>query len=402
MTDRTFARLKPEGLDELAEDGYRRRRAADLARAFATPRTFAAPRAFATPRAHPGSTHPRLRRRRPFVLAAGTVAAGLAAVAATFTATFVVTGDPAPRQAPPSARPVLDARSFLLAAATTARREPAESGRYWYVNERVLQKVHVAPEEYAAEIKKLAATFEQRERELKGDLRRLEAAREEFEQQVGELKRRELPYTAYAADTTESWRAMRPGEAGRSVRGQDVAVTFGSPQDEADWRAAGSPALVERGKRTHEDNTPRVLSIDNPGLTLQNVSALPTGKDELKRRLDELWRRSPNTAGADKAGYLWQTGVDLMTAPIRPGTRSALYQVLADQPGITAQGEVTDALGRAGVALSSSTADGVSFRLVIDPETAELLEYDVADQGVTQLRVALAGMGFTDELGQRP
>lgn len=43
MTDRTFARLKPEGLDELAEDGYRRRRAADLARAFATPRTFAAP-----------------------------------------------------------------------------------------------------------------------------------------------------------------------------------------------------------------------------------------------------------------------------------------------------------------------------------------------------------------------
>ncbi|AQZ67969.1 unnamed protein product [[Actinomadura] parvosata subsp. kistnae] len=386
MTDRTFARLKPEGLDELAEDGYRRRRSGDLARAFATPRTEAAP----------------LRRRRPYVLAAATLAAGLAAVAAS----VVVTGDPAPRPAPPSASSaaptVVDARSFLLAAATTAKREPAESGRYWYLNERTLQKVHVAPGEYMAGLKELSARFEKKEKELKGDQERLEAAREEFEREVGELKRQELPYTAFAADTTESWRAMRPGETSRSVRGQDVKVTFGSAEDEAAWRAAGSPELVQPGAGPRDDATPRVLSIDNPSLTLQNVRELPTSKDELRRRLDELWKRSPNSADVGKAGYLWQTGVDLMTAPIRPGTRSALYQVLADQPGIASKGEVKDALGRTGVALSVSTADGADFRLVFDPGTAELLEYDVVDKGVTQLRVAVAGMGFTDKLGERP
>ncbi|MEV0613323.1 hypothetical protein AB0I81_08340 [Nonomuraea sp. NPDC050404] len=181
-----------------------------------------------------------------------------------------------------------------------------------------------------------------------------------------------------------------------------MAVTFGSARDEAAWRAAGSPELTtDRPTESTEPGPERILSIDNPSLTLQNISELPTGKDALKRRLEELWRRSPNSAGADRAGYLWQTAVDLMTAPIRPDTRAALYRVLADQPGIEAEGEATDALGRTGVALSSS-AEGAVFRLIIDPETAELLEYDVMDKGVTQLRVALADMGFTDGLRERP
>jgi hypothetical protein len=381
-----FAQLKPERLDELTEEGHRRRRSADLNRAFATPR----------------DAPPARRSRRPYFLMAGTVAAGLAAVAAS----FVVTGDPAPPPAPPSATtsaPVVDARSFLLAAATTVRKEPARTGRYWYLNERVLQKVYVAPDEYAARIKALSAEFERKEKELKGDPEAIKRAREEFEQEVGKLKQEELPYTAFAGETSETWRAMRAGEASRTVSHQDVKVTFGSAQDEAAWRAAGSPELADDEPRKRDDSSERVLSIDNPGLTLQNVSELPTGKDALKRRLDELWKRSPNSAGADKAGYLWQTGVDLMTAPIRPGTRAALYQVLADQPGITSQGSTTDALGRAGVALSSSSADGFAFRLVIEPQTAQLLEYDVVDgKGVTVLRVALADMGFTDRLGDRP
>ncbi|MEV0233761.1 CU044_5270 family protein [Nonomuraea sp. NPDC050786] len=382
MTDRMFAELRPAKLDELTEDAYRRRRSADLARAFATPR-------------------PSRRLRRPFLLVAGTLAAGLAAAA---TVVAVSGESAAPPKAPQQrvvAQPV-NARSFLLAAATTAMREPVGSGRYWYVRERTFQKVHNVPGEYLAQIKALTAEQAKAERDLKGDPERLAAAKKEFERKIKELKTSELSYTAYAADTRETWRAMEKGGQGRSVSNQDARVTFGSPQDEAAWRAAGSPELGDPKTRATADSTDRILSIDNPSLTLQNVRDLPTGEAGLRRELDALWKRSPNTAQVGKPAYLWQTGVDLMTAPIRPGTRSALFKILADQPGITSQGESSDALGRTGVALSAPSADGIDFRLIIDGDTAELLQYEVVEKGQPLLRVALEQLGWSDSSDQRP
>ncbi|MEU6785128.1 hypothetical protein ABZ912_38570 [Nonomuraea angiospora] len=382
MTDRIFAELKPDGLDELAEDGYRRRRSADLARAFATPRV-------------------RRRSRWPLLLVASTVAAGLAA------ATVVASGDtPAPKtQSPAVAAKPLTARSFLLAAASTALREPAESGRYWYLRERTFAKVHNVPGDYAAKLNALLKAQKDKEAGLRGAPERLAAAKEEFDRKVVELKTKgtaELPYAAFSADTRETWRPMKAGETGRSVSNQDVEVTFGSPQDEADWRAAGSPELAEKKPKTYDDDTERILSIDNPSLNLRNLADLPTGEDALRRRLDDLWKRSPNSADIDKAGYLWQTAVDLMTAPLKPGTRSALFRVLADQPSVTLEGRTSDALGRTGVALSTPTARELTVRLVVDEQSAELLQYELAEKGKLVLRVALEDMGWSDELGKRP
>ncbi|MBE1586477.1 CU044_5270 family protein [Nonomuraea angiospora] len=383
MTDRIFAELKPDGLDELAEDGYRRRRSADLARAFATPRV-------------------RRRSRRPFLLVASAAAAGLAA------ATVVVAsgGTPAPKtQSPAVAAKPATARSFLLAAASTALREPAGSGRYWYLRERTFAKVHNVPGDYAAKLDALRKAQEDKEAGLKGAPERLAAAKKEFDRKVMELKTggiAELPYAAFAADTRETWRPMKAGETGRSVSNQDVEVTFGSPQDEADWRAAGSPELAEKRPKTYDDDTERILSIDNPSLNLRNLGDLPTGEDALRRRLDDLWKRSPNSADTDKAGYLWQTAVDLMTAPLKPGTRAALFRVLADQPAVTLEGRTSDALGRTGVALSTPTAHELTVRLVVDEQSAELLQYELAEKGKLLLRVALEDMGWSDELGRRP
>ncbi|MDX3104545.1 CU044_5270 family protein [Nonomuraea angiospora] len=383
MTDRIFAELKPDGLDELAEDGYRRRRSADLARAFATPRV-------------------RRRSRRPFLLVASAAAAGLAA------ATVVVAsgGTPAPKtQSPAVAAKPATARSFLLAAASTALREPAESGRYWYLRERTFAKVHHVPGDYAAKLDALRKAQEDKEAGLKGAPERLAAAKKEFDRKVMELKTggiAELPYAAFAADTRETWRPMKAGETGRSVSNQDVEVTFGSPQDEADWRAAGSPELAEKRPKTYDDDTERILSIDNPSLNLRNLGDLPTGEDALRRRLDDLWKRSPNSADTDKAGYLWQTAVDLMTAPLKPGTRAALFRVLADQPAVSLEGRTSDALGRTGVALSTPTAHELTVRLVVDEQSAELLQYELAEKGKLLLRVALEDMGWSDELGRRP
>ncbi|MEO3875569.1 hypothetical protein ABGB18_42880 [Nonomuraea sp. B12E4] len=385
MTDRLFAQLRPGELDDLADDGYRRRRSADLARAFATPQV--------TPRS----------RRRPYLLMAGT-AVGTAVAGLAAAAVVVVSGEPAqPPARPPAAAVPADARSFLLAAASTALREPAATGRYWYVRERTYMRVHTAPGEYAARIKALVDAQKRTEEQLKGDPGRLAAAQEEFRRKVTELKMNELPYTAFSADTRETWRPMRAGEVARTVSNQDVEVTFGSPQDEAAWRAAGSPELADRNQKTRDDAEERILSIDNPSLNLRNLKDLPTEADELGRRLDELWRQSPKESGADKAGYLWQTGVDLMTAPLRPGTRAALFRVLADQPVMKLEGRVSDSLGRTGIALSAPTQHSFTVRLVVDESTAELLQYELAvDGGKVGLRVTLEDLGWTGSLDDRP
>ncbi|MEU7860542.1 CU044_5270 family protein [Nonomuraea sp. NPDC049141] len=391
MTDRLFAQLKPAELEEMTEEAHRRRRSADLARAFQTPR----------------SARPSPKRFRiPFLLVAGTAAAGVAAAAV-----IVVSGEPAPPATTPATTPStartaiaakpVDARSFLLAAAATAVREPATSGRYWYVRERTYQKVHVAPSEYMAAMQALIAEEKRKEKELKDKPDELAAERKDIRQKMVKLKTSELPYQAFTSDMDESWRAMKPGEASRFTRHQDVRVSFGSPQDEAAWKAAGSPALADK-PATRDDSSERILSIDNPSLTMQNISQLPTGQDAMKRRLDTLFRQSPYNTQTGMTVYLWQTGVDLMTAPIKPGTRSALFKVLADQNGITSLGQVTDAVGRTGVALSTTGDDGTEFRMIINEETADLLQYEVVQKGQPLLRVALERMGWADRLGDLP
>jgi hypothetical protein len=115
----------------------------------------------------------------------------------------------------------------------------------------------------------------------------------------------------------------------------------------------GSPALVDGRQQTSEDHLDRVLSIANPSLTIRNVSTLPTSEAELKSRLEELYKSRSGAQPADTfATYLWQTGTDLLTAPITPGTRAALFRVLAGQPGLKATSQAGDAVGRRGVALS--------------------------------------------------
>ncbi|WP_344977736.1 CU044_5270 family protein [Streptosporangium fragile] len=405
MTDRMFARLKPVELDELTDEAYRRRRSDDLARAFRTPRSPQPTRRFTMP-------------RRPFLITATVAAAGLAA--AVIAVPGLVSGDSSPGGTPAAvprtsqavdaagSQP-LDARSFLLAAAETAAREPASSGRYWYTRERVFEKIRVAEGEYTAEAKALLKEWEATQKALKDKPEELKAATEEFEKKSYELKTSQVPYDATAAYTKDFWRAREKGATSRTVGNQDVKITFRTPEDEAKWKEAGSPVLRDDRPRTGDDTTERVLSIDNPGLNVRNVAELPTGKKDLERRLRSLYGRKPSGGGGKATFdmYLWQTGLDLMAAPITPGTRSALFQVLAGQSGLRSQGTVTDALGRAGVALTTSdtSEEGTfEFRLILDEKTAELLEYSVAEQGESSplVQVAYEDMGWVDRLGERP
>jgi hypothetical protein len=118
------------------------------------------------------------------------------------------------------------------------------------------------------------------------------------------------------------------------------------------WRQAGSPDLRPKHTGNPEDNDDieRVLSISNPTLNMRNVDELPTERKALESRLRQFYRQQPGVK-EDFSVYLWQTSVDLLGAPITPGTREALFRVLAGQRDIVSQGEVTDTAGRAGAAL---------------------------------------------------
>ncbi|MEV4114762.1 sigma factor [Nonomuraea sp. NPDC049695] len=91
-----------------------------------------------------------------------------------------------------------------------------------------------------------------------------------------------------------------------------------------------------------------------------------------------------------------------------PGTRAALFRLLAGQPAIKSIGDVTDSLGRPGTALALTTADrgdgAGESRLVVDRGTAELLCYEFRPQGKSEpaLRVTYEDMGWVDGLGERP
>ncbi|MEV4471032.1 hypothetical protein [Nonomuraea sp. NPDC049504] len=399
MTDRTFARLKPDKLDELAEDSYERRRGADLARAFADDR--------------------RPARRPVFLPAAGAIAAGAAVVA---TGVLVVTpppaappagtpplNTPAARQVPsgdPEASPAtrIDARAFLLAAADTALRERPTSGAYWYVRQRTTSPTGYWPKEFWDGVSKLQRQ-EQAEIDRTGaEDDELIAINEKYNKKLADLRERVYPdgppFKAYVVESEERWRPKKAGGTHRTRR-TDREVVFPTPQDEAAWRKEGSPKLLQDRPENVDDTLPRPLSIENMDITMQNVGDLPQSKKALAAQLKAQFKRLPED-GKEFDLYLWQTTVDLMTAPTTPGTRAAIFRILADQPGIRSAGEVEDAAGREGVGLEVDGDDGYEFRLVVDENTAELLEYSVAEQGEDTTKVTFEESGWTDELGERP
>ncbi|MFI6918560.1 CU044_5270 family protein [Nonomuraea spiralis] len=267
------------------------------------------------------------------------------------------------------ARQALDARSVLLAAAESAGHGPAASGRYWHVRARTTQPVR-------------------------------------------HPQAKNPPFSARLTNTQDTWYAARRGAPSRTVTRQDPKVTFASPEDEARWRRLGSPDL-SGGKPSSNDYDMQLrFLIGTHRYTLRQLLELPADEEKLASLLRRLFDE-------EKAGdwwpgkptfttYVWATAQDLLSGPISPGTRSSLYRVLAEQPAIRSLGEVTDPLGRTGVALALTTpgsGEGAGeSRLVVEVATARLLAYELRPPGRSEplIQTAYEEMGWVDRLGARP
>jgi hypothetical protein len=313
----------------------------------------------------------RRHRMRPgrFHLAGGVAVAAAAAAVAAVIAGVSPAGGPHPSEAKPGATPT--ARSFLLATAVKAAQAPATAGTYWYTRER------------------------------------------DVEPTIPYTKTRKLfvPGITYAA-TEESWMGA---VGGRTIVDEDLSFGFASAKVKSQWQAMGRPRLATAAgtstrPSTENYGTAFFWGYGKSRLTMAGIRALPTTAAGLDRALRKMWNGEPDKAAAvgrpdpSYGEFLIQWAATLLSGPATPGTRAAMYQLLARQPGVTIITPVTDPLGRTGVAI----ADGGDDYLVVDPQTAQILAYTpgpVAAGGTVAMTAGtrvLQAMGWTSQLGRRP
>lgn len=324
------ADLKPAMLDQLAEEGYSRRRHEDLTRAFAE-----APASVSPARRH--QTSPGQGARRLSLLAGGSAVTAAAVVAA-----VVLTAAPT-HNGPTGSASVKapSARAVLLASAVVASRARVTAGIYWYVRERDFEPAasHGTKAPGSAPAAGSKRTF-----------------------------------GATVASTEESW--IGPAR-GRTIVNENVRITFASAADKARWKAAGEPRLAASGRVTSNYHMKFRWGSGASQLTWVGVQKLPVTAAALTKVLHRMWNAEPDKAAAVGfphpvfSQYLVQWAVILLTGPASPGTRAAVYRLLAEQPGVTILSGVIDPLGRRGVAV----ADGGGDYLVINPHTAQVLAY---------------------------
>ncbi|GAB2860767.1 hypothetical protein GCM10027176_73730 [Actinoallomurus bryophytorum] len=352
-----FVALRPAALDHLGAEAHAARRETDLAAAFATPRAI-----------------PAKRRIAPRLLIAGAAAASVATAAAVVVVTGSGGEDHHVRR-PTAAPRRLDARTVLLASAVSAAKAPATSGRYWYTDERTSSYVD----------------------QLLGRPQRTKTGR------IRPPAVTKLPYGGFVSTGQESWIARDGSDRSRTITGIGSQTTFPTKADEAKWKAAGSPELLTPQKRSVNDyGIPLRFTIGGRQVTMAALRKLPTSAPRLEADLNRRFRA--DHAGADGFTlYVWETAADLLAGPITPGTKAALYRVLAGLPGIKNAGAAKDRLGRAGTALALPDSDGES-RLIVDQRSGALLAHESWAMGARYPRLSEAyrSMGWAGRLGDRP
>jgi hypothetical protein len=178
-------------------------------------------------------------------------------------------------------------------------------------------------------------------------------------------------YTVVVPKTRQIW--IGPDGSGRLVETPDTPI-FLSPQDHADWVAAGSPSVAE----APSDQTfgPGGLS-DGP----TDLATLPTDPTALGALISS---RQIEGGPPGPAEDFVQIGDLLRETDAPPALRAALFTVAERLPGIEEMGSVTDHAGRQGVGVAY-TSGGSRHELIFNPADSSLMgEEDVITDATAQ------------------
>ena len=327
----------------------------------------------------PGSARPSAERRpawRRRAMRSGLVAAAasVVGVAMLIPSESLVLLSPVPNA---SASNTPTARQVLLAAATAMAKAPAD-GTYWRTR-TVTGSLIIAPDR-------------------------------------GYVIRRDTAH--------ETWLAQQP--SGRSVSiSQYLGARPATPPDEATWRAVGAPRAwryphvvagfgpVQPGQQVTAAARARVVGPPRPDLVgsgglvgSAELSAIPGSPAELRGYLEDRITRETGRPHPHLDAQLRESCLEILSGlPVSPEVRASAYQVLASLPGMKAEGEVTDPLGRTGQAVSYRANAYDDVRFVIDPDSGLPLADERRDEEtLTDGRAVEVGsftayeeIGWTDE-----
>ncbi|MGH9046923.1 MAG: CU044_5270 family protein, partial [Acidimicrobiales bacterium] len=188
----------------------------------------------------------------------------------------------------------------------------------------------------------------------------------------------------------QSWSS--PTTTGGSTQ-TDGPATPARSSDEMAWRASGSPPLAGPTTRTSQvqatGSTTELGNID--------ISKLSTDPAQLGAELDqyvsrENSRRSgPGTVQLTTVISLAQELLGAWQTP--PTLRAAVFQVLAEQPGVSVQPRATDHAGQVGTGITATQA-GERWQLIVDPATSVEIGYDstVVDPSLADYPSDAAGL----------
>jgi len=199
--------------------------------------------------------------------------------------------------------------------------------------------------------------------------------------------------------TDQSW-LTAPG-TGEEIMTVRSPVTF-AHNSRGEWIAAGRPRLF-----SHNPDKPfvswytepkpgsgagwivfrghRIISRGTAGslVPLENLSHLPTNPAALAQAIThhKTGLASINADVEDPSSPAGAFHAAMEILSIRsvggtPALRSALFKVMAEQPGIKLTGHTTTRSGQAGTGLVTPPNHGVVFKVIIDPATGQILETD--------------------------
>ncbi|WP_113702865.1 CU044_5270 family protein [Nonomuraea lactucae] len=240
-------------------------------------------------------------------------------------------------------------------------------------------------------------------------------------------------YVIKRRSTRETW--LTKEYAGRDRwTGRYLGAAPATPQDEAEWRAAGSPAnwrypadvtglgrvssraLVESAPGEPRNGPHRVGWRDADGIltkrlvTWEALRAIPADPTRLRAFLvTRIAGENGAYVGREMEAELRESCLEIISGlPVAPEVRASAYRILASIPGMKAEGRVTDPLGRTGQGLSYRVVrEGrpSDERLVIDPASGLPLAEETTSAGEAvggrDVRLgsftAFQEIGWTDE-----
>jgi hypothetical protein len=180
-------------------------------------------------------------------------------------------------------------------------------------------------------------------------------------------------WSVYETEVREEWSS--PDGSGH-VRIEEQPPAFVGPGDRASWEAAGSPNFLPHGF------TGSTTEKDVAAGGFEDASDLPADPDLLAQRLRDEAEESHKSAPVG-ARMLDLIAEDLRNPAVDPQQRAALYRAAQEVPGIEYLGKATDPAGRQGVAIgvsSSYSGEPTTYSLIYDPESTDVLAYEVAAQ----------------------